>query len=86
MSHSFTVQIKDEISEVLKKIESEILRSGGSFQGNSENGSFDVKSLLGTIKGEYCCISGNEIKITIKDKPFILGHGIIEAEVREYFS
>jgi hypothetical protein len=86
MSHSFTVQISDEISSVLKKIESEIISSGGSFQGNSENGSFDVKSLVGTIRGEYCCISDNEIRITIKDKPFILGYGIIETEVKEYFS
>ncbi|MBS1234897.1 MAG: hypothetical protein H6R43_613 [Nitrospirae bacterium] len=86
MSHSFTVQIRDEISSVLKKIESEIISSGGSFQGNSENGSFDVKSLLGIIKGKYSCISDNEIRITIKEKPFIIGYGIIESEVKEYFS
>jgi len=86
MSHSFTVQIRDEISSVLKKIESEIISSGGSFQGNSENGSFDVKSLLGIIKGKCSCISDNEIRITIKEKPFIIGYGIIESEVKEYFS
>ena len=86
MSHSFTVQIKDEISSLLKKIESEIIRSGGRFQGNPENGSFDVKSIIGTIKGEYCCISDNEIRITIKDKPFILGYSTIENEVKGYFS
>ena len=86
MSHSFTVQIRDEISSVLKNIESEIISSGGGFQGNSDNGSFDVKSPLGTIKGEYSCISDNEIRITIKDKPFIIGYGIIETVVKEYFS
>jgi len=86
MSHSFTLQIRDEMTSVLEKIESEIVSNGGRFQGNSGNGSFDVKSPLGTIKGEYCCISDNEIKITITDKPFILGYSIIEAEVKEYFS
>ncbi len=86
MSHSFTIQIRDEISSVLEKIEAEIVSRGGSFQGNSENGSFDVKSLLGNVRGEYCSISGNAIKITITDKPFILGYGIIETEVKEYFS
>lgn len=86
MSHSFDVQIRDGLSSVLKKIESEITLSGGSFQGNSENGSFDVKSILGTIKGEYCCVSDTEIRIIIKDKPFILGYGTIETEVKKYFS
>jgi hypothetical protein len=85
MSHSFTIQIIDEMSSVLKKIESEIVRGGGSFQGNPENGSFNVKSVLGTIKGEYCCITGTEIRITIKEKPFILSYGIIESQVKEYF-
>lgn len=86
MSHSFTVQIRDEISSVLKKIESEIISSGGSFRGNSGNGSFDVKSPIGTIKAEYFVISDNEIRFTIKDKPSILGYGIIETLVKRYFS
>jgi hypothetical protein len=86
VSHSFTVHIRDEISSVLKNIESEIISSGGSFRGNSGNDSLDVKSPIGTIKAEYFVISDNEIRFTIKDKPFILGYGIIETLVKRYFS
>ena len=85
MSHAFTVQLNDEIPAVLKKVESEITGSGGSFKGNSEKGSFDGKSLLGLIRGEYCSISGNEIRITITHKPFLVPYHVIESEIRKYF-
>ena len=85
MSHAFTVQISDEIPSVLKKVEAEIIGSGGGFKGNSEKGSFDGKSLLGLIRGEYCCISGNEIRITITHKPFLVPYHVIESEIKKYF-
>jgi hypothetical protein len=51
-----------------------------------ECGSFDGKSSLGLVKGEYHCISDNEIKITIKDKPFVVPYSMIEFEIKKYFS
>jgi hypothetical protein len=86
MAHSFSVQLNDEISSVLEKIESHITGNGGSFQGNAERGSFDGESLLGLIKGEYCCLSDNEIKITIKHKPFLVPYSVIESEIKKYFT
>ena len=85
MSHAFTVKLNNEIPLVLKKVESEITGSGGSFKGNSEKGSFDGKSLLGLIRGEYCCVSNNEIRITITHKPFLVPYHVIESEIRKYF-
>ena len=85
MSHAFTVQLSSEIPLVLKKVESEITCNGGSFKGNEEEGSFDGKTLLGLIKGEYCCISGNEIRITITHKPLLVPNSVIESEIRKYF-
>ena len=85
MSHAFTIQLNDEIPSVLKKVESEITGSGGSFKGNFEKGSFDGKSLLGLIRGEYFCISGNEIRITITHKPFLVPYHVIESEIKKYF-
>ena len=86
MAHSFSVQLNDEISSVLEKVESQITGNGGSFQGNAERGAFDGESLLGLIKGEYCCISDSEIKITIKHKPFFVPYSVIESEIKKYFS
>ena len=85
MSHAFTVQLNDEIPSVLKKVEGKITGSGGSFIGNPEKGSFDGKSLLGLIRGEYCCVSGNEIRITITHKPFLVPYHVIESEIKKYF-
>ena len=86
MSHAFTVQLNNEIPSVLKKVESEITGNGGSFMGNEEKGSFDGKSLLGLIRGEYSCVSGNEIRITITHKPLLVPYSVIESEIRKYFT
>lgn len=85
MSHAFTVQLNDEIASVLKKVEEEITDSGGSFKGDSEKGFFDGKSLLGLIRGEYCCISESEIRIIITHKPFLVPYHVIESEIKKYF-
>jgi len=85
MSHVFTVKLNDEIPSVLKRVEEEISGSGGSFKGDPEKGSFDGKSILGDIRGEYCCVSGNEIIITITHKPFLVPYHVIESEIRKYF-
>ena len=86
MSHAFTVELNNEIPSVLKKVESEITGNGGSFKGNEEKGSFDGKTLLGLIRGEYCCLSGNEIRITITHKPLLVPYSLIESEIKKYFT
>ena len=86
MAHSFTITLTDEISSVLGRVRSEITGNGGRFEGNTEYGSFDGHSVLGPIKGEYRCIAGNEIEITITHKPFIVPYGTIESEIKQYFT
>lgn len=85
MSHVFTVQLNDEITSVLTKVEEKITSSGGSFKGDSEKGFFDGKSMLGPIRGEYCSVSGSEIRITITHKPFLVPYHVIESEIKRYF-
>ena len=85
MTHSFKVALTDEISSVLKKVESEITGGGGTFQGNTEKGTFAGKSLLGSIKGEYQRVSESELNITITAKPFLVQYNMIETGIRKYF-
>ena len=85
MPHSFSVVVREEISVILRKVESEITGKGGRFAGTAEWGSFEGKSLLGVIKGEYRGVTETELMITITDKPFAVPYGIIEAEIRKYF-
>ena len=84
--YSFIVKLKDEVSSILSKMKSIIMGKGGSFQGNKEHGSFEGKSVLGTIKGEYRSISDNEIEITIDDKPLVMSYSTIETEIKKYLS
>ena len=84
MGHSFTVTLTDEISSVLGRVKAEITENGGRFEGNSEYGSFDGKTVLGLIRGEYRS-SGGEIEITITHKPFIVPYSRIESEIKQYF-
>jgi hypothetical protein len=85
MSHCFTIRISDEIEAVLKHVASTLASSGGCLDGGAERGSFSGCTPLGRIKGEYHCLSLNEIKVTIIDKPFLLPYGTIESEIRRYF-
>ncbi|MBI5075436.1 MAG: hypothetical protein HZB62_09785 [Nitrospirae bacterium] len=86
MAHTFTVALNKDISSVLAGVESAITESGGTFLGDSSKGVFQGNSVMGPIKGEYCSVSGNEMRITIKDKPFIVPFSVIEGEIKKYFS
>ena len=85
MAHCFTIKVSDTIATVLKNVESTLASSGGSLDGSTECGSFSGSTPLGRIKGEYHCLSLDEIKVTITDKPFLLPYGTIESEIRKYF-
>jgi hypothetical protein len=84
--HSFIVKLKNEISSILTKVKSIITGRGGRFEGNTECGFFDGKSVLGTIKLKYRTISDNEIEIIIEDKPFIIPSQMIESQIKKYLS
>lgn len=86
MAHTFTITPSDEIPSLLRRVESAITSSGGSFTGDEEKGIFFGKTPLGFIKGEYCCTIDNGITVTIVDKPFFVPYGVIELKIREYFS
>jgi len=84
--HSFIVKLKNEISSILTKVKSIITGKGGRFEGNTECGFFDGKSVLGPIKVKYRSISDNEIEIIIEDKPFIIPSQMIESQIKKYLS
>jgi hypothetical protein len=85
MAHSFTIPVSGPISVTLEKVGSEIVCSGGSLEGGESCGTFSGLTPLGLIKGEYCCVSAGEIKITIVEKPFLVPYSVIESKIREYF-
>jgi hypothetical protein len=86
MKHSFIVKLTSGISSILNKVKAIITGGGGKFEGNTECGAFDGKSVLGTIKIKYRTISENEIEIIIEDKPFIVPSQTIESAIKKYLS
>ena len=84
--HSFIVKLTSELSSILNKVKSLITGQGGKFEGTTECGFFDGKSVLGTVKVKYRSISDTEIEIIIEDKPFIIPSQTIEAAIKKYLS
>jgi hypothetical protein len=84
--HSFIVKLTSELSAILNKVKSLITGKGGKFEGNTECGSFDGKSVLGPIKVKYRSISDDEIEIVIEDKPFLIPSQTIESAIKNYLS
>ena len=85
MPHSFAITVHGDITMVLRKVEEAITGAGGMFRGDQERGSFTGESFLGMISGDYQVNPGNEIRITITEKPLFIPYSIIESEVRKYF-
>ena len=86
MAHSFNISIQSDLSSILKEVEDSIVKNGGKFNGDISSGEFAGKTILGKVKGEYACISDDEVEITIVKKPFAASKGKIESAIREYFA
>ncbi len=65
----FTIPFLGTDDALITKAKQEIENSGGSFEGNSLQGSFTVKTPLGIIEGAYHIIE-NQITIEVAKKPF----------------
>jgi len=86
LAYSFKISIKKDLSASLKEAEDAIVENGGEFKGDTSNGIFLGKTMMGKVQGEYSSISDNEVEITITKKPFIASKGKIESAIREFFS
>ncbi len=51
---------------------------GGNFNGDTSAGNFDITIMGNTITGSYN-IAGNQINITVDDKPFFVPCSTIES-------
>lgn len=75
---NFSIGFTGSAADMVAKIRSQIEKQGGTFNGDDTSGSFSVKVMGSTIAGSYT-ISGSEINVTITDKPFFVGCGMIES-------
>jgi len=80
---NFSITFPGTAADIVSKIRSQIQQQGGTFNGDTNAGSFSVKVLGSTIAGNYT-ITGQQINITIDDKPFFVGCGQIESFLKSH--
>jgi hypothetical protein len=82
---NFSIPFSITAVQVSEKARGAIMNAGGNFQGNESSGNFDVSTPLGDIRGSYI-IEQQVIHVAILSKPFLVGCGIIEKQLRGYFA
>src|SRR5690606_39618709 len=64
-------------AEILNRAEAAIHDQGGHFQGDETGGAFELTVLGSVISGSYR-VSGQELSVTINNKPFMIPCSTIE--------
>jgi hypothetical protein len=84
----FTVTVSGDLGATLDRVKRQIVDAGGTFDGNTEAGSFSGSvALVGSFEGEYTA-SGSDVTITITKKPWnpLASCDRIESKIRDYFA
>jgi hypothetical protein len=81
---NFSIPFSGTAEDVYSKAKAAVEKQGGSFSGSSSGGSFSI-NVFGTIKGSYT-VSGQELQITIEDKPMMIPCNAIESALRNQIS
>lgn len=82
---NFTLEFTGSPEELVSRAKQAIQHAGGTFDGDSAAGAFDLKTPLGTVKGNYT-LQENAIQVQITQKPLLLSCARIEDELRNYLS
>ena len=75
---NFNIPFSGSAEEILNKAKSAVESQGGSFTGDLNSGKFNVSLLSNTVAGSYIVI-GNELQLTIDDKPMFIPCNAIES-------
>ena len=81
MACNFSIPINGSPEQILKKARSAVQGQGGNFDGDNSNGNFKLSVMGNTIAGAYT-VSGQNLQITITDKPFLVSCGMIESYLK----
>lgn len=83
MSCQFTITSAEPIEQLIAKARTAISAAGGTFEGNTEKGSYGLSTPLGKVAGTYTVNTAN-IEFRISDKPFLIPCSTIEQTLRKY--
>ena len=73
---NFSIPFTGTAEDIYRKAKAAVEKQGGEFSGDSSSGSFSIQ-VFGTISGSYT-VSGQQLDISIEDKPMMIPCGAIE--------
>lgn len=74
---NFRIPFSGDAGSVVGKAKASVQGQGGNFNGDDNGGQFNVSVFGSTIAGNYSIV-GNEMEVTITDKPFMIPCSTIE--------
>jgi hypothetical protein len=77
---NFNIPFSGSAEQVYNTARSAVENQGGTFNGNSSSGSFSI-NVFGKISGSYR-VSGQQLEITIEDKPMMIPCSAIESALK----
>lgn len=80
---NFNITSNEPIAQLIDKAKKAIASAGGTFDGDTEKGSYSIQTPVGKITGTYS-VTGNSINFLITDKPLLVGCSKIETELKKY--
>lgn len=82
---NFSIPFSGDVETILAKARAAIESQNGDFSGDINSGNFEVSVFANLIKGHYS-VSGQNLNLTITDKPFIIPCSTIENLLRSKIS
>jgi hypothetical protein len=73
---NFSISFSGTPDEVFGRAKAAVEKQGGTFSGDSTGGSFSI-NVFGAISGSYT-VTGQQLNITIEDKPMMIPCAAIE--------
>lgn len=77
----FIIPMAGTAEDTLNRAKSLMQSQGGTFEGDTASGNFQVSVFGSTIAGSYTVV-GQEMSIIIEDKPFLIPCSTIEGFLR----
>ena len=77
-SCTFTVPFSGDATTIVNKAKTTVEKQDGTFTGDERSGSFHVSLMGNTVAGSYI-VEGQNLTLTITDKPFFVPCSTIES-------
>lgn len=82
---NFSIPFSGNADAIVEKAKAAIQGQQGFFTGDTSSGNFEVTVFANTIKGQYV-ISGQNLDLTITNKPFLIPCSTIESFLKSKIS